>query len=452
MTDELESGAPSPDPPSANLYGSHGSATGPNSVVININGVSEQLFGMSHDELLVKFVLTQENLVDELREGKESQRLIAEQKREIERLQDQLGKVRGLVPSLVDLYRSLGHDKIEKESRRAALRVQFDQALDDRDSLKAELDRLDSYLKAIEVQRVDVLRVVRETDVEQQIGQNILDVFLMRLQVLTGMRIGSEQRVREVTTAAFSMSGRSADGEDLIAYAGRILAEAAEILEEAHKLMKELALELYRAVAPGEKSEEQLARVRQLEGEIATIRRRHEAFQEKVKAQELKHERELSKRERELAKQKRGTPDPVRVLREGTSGLLPGLGLFLLGVVIREVSKLAPLSQTQQWVFVTLALLFAVAPIAVLLKWSASADSSAQIAVAALGAFCVVAGNFSWLVAAVFGLVALASVVSTRKFGPGFALALIGALVVSAALPGVMWWSWSGFDWLARVL
>jgi hypothetical protein len=443
-----EEGGDPPSSPPTGVYGSPGSAAGTGASVTNINISTEQFSGSSFGQILVRLIDSQEARIGALgNDKKELQRLKADQEEEIRRLQDQLGRVRGLLPPLVSLFYSLDEDIRLKEAQRSALRNKIESALDGDDDLRAEFDRLDRYLGDLSTQQDLVAITLHETRVEELGVRNLLDVVRMRLLVFLGGKTEASPVMHEVSTATFALPGRSAEEEDLLAYANRVLDEANVILLEAHELLQRLELELYRTVVPDPDERGRSARLAELEREHDVMRKRLEESRKARQAQELKHEKELAQH-----KKKQHIAQPGRLVRNGPGGLLPAAGLFLLGVVIREAPRLAPLSDTQQVVFVGLALIFAGLPIVTLLKWSKSVDSPVQVVVAGLGAFCVVAGNFTWMVAIVFGVVALTSVVATKKAGLGFVATLVAGLVLSVAAPGVMWWSWGGFDWLARVL
>ncbi|MGW4207801.1 hypothetical protein ACWEIJ_07410 [Lentzea sp. NPDC004789] len=375
-----------------------------------------------------KHLASQQEHIEELRER---------QVRELGRLEEQFSRVRDVFPAVVQVARILQEDRARAAAEQAVLNEKLDHVVNENQHLRQEHERLTEYIRELEVEYARAKQALVEVHVEQRFLVRIEDA--LRTRWIAFSRGQAEPEPPQRTTARFALPTRSDDEWDVLTYCRQALDEVHAIQVEVQQALEELAADLF-----GTAAAETEAKTRS-EAEI-TIRRKLAQAEEKIREQERTLEREKRKHARPKS--------PAAAVRttDVISGVLPGLGLFLLGVVIREVPRMPALSEGQKLFFTALTLLLLGLPVWTLVKWARSAGRPAPELAAAICLFCVVAGYFSWVLVVLPALAALTSVLTTRKAGGEFAFMFVGVAIAGVAFPKVTWWSWTGFHWLAVVL
>lgn len=424
---------------SFDIDNSHSSAIGPNPLVINNNYYSEpvrELLGNWADVFMDRLLTIQTENTGLLHDNQELDRLRIHHESEIERLQQQLAKVQGIVPALLELFVSLGEDR----ERTSARRAEVERAMAGDQQLGVQLDQLQRYLDDLDAQQDRVRTMVRNARVEAGVLLQLWAALRMRWFTLAG----PEPETHDVSTMVFALPGSGDDKGDLLEHARRVLDEAHKILVEVHRVLEEVAAELYQT-GFAQKSTPATPDAAKVERELVKVRSLLRDYEKNAAEQKKRHAREIARRQREAAPS--ATP-----VRKGTNGLLPGISLFLLGVLFRQLRQMPVLAGGLELVVGAAMLILAVLPVYSLWKWSKDVDSRTRTTAAMVGSYCLIMGNLGWVVALAPGLAALFAVVSAKRVSAVFVLVVLVAAGLGIVLPDVMWWSWTGFDWIARVV
>jgi len=433
----------------ANTYDvrdSHSSNYGPNGTVLNLSASSQlekPLLDFARS-LTKSLIASQEDRIGLLYDNHELDRLKVQHEQEIERLREQLAKAQGVIPALLRVLLSLEDDK----KRMTRKRAEVERARAEEPEFNAELDKIERYLADLDAQQVRALTLWRGAQFESGTALQLWATQRMRWLLL----VGPEPDMHDVSTAVLELPDGGGDEGNPLAHAQRVLDEAHKVLSEVHAVLEEVVSELYGtgvsredSATPDPGQENSKAReVQELKRKLAKAGNLLKDYDKDAAERKKRQERELARRDRET------TPPTTRMGRT-TNGLLPGIGLFLLGVFFRQLPHMPELAGASALVVGAAMVILAVLPAFSIWKWSKDVDSTTRTTVAALSVFCVIAGNLSWVVALIPGLMALMSVLSSKKVNAVFVLTVALTAGLGAIFPGVMWWSWTGFDWVARV-
>lgn len=382
-------------------------------------------------ELMNRLLASQVEHNEELRQRHE---------REIGRLEEQFVKLREVFPAIVQVVHLLREDRERAVAQQAVLSTKLENVLNENEQLRQEHDRLTGRIRDLEAEYRRAQEALAEVRVERGLLLRIEDALRTRWIAQSRRQPEPEPPVRSARTARFALPAMTDEDLDVLAYCRQALDEVHVIQVEVQQALEELAADLFGSAAAAES--EDVARTRA----ALVVNQRKLALAEERNLELAKTlAREKRKRERP------SVPAAVRTT-DVISGVLPGFGLFLLGVVVREVPRMPALSEGQKLFFTALTLLLLGLPVWTLVKWARSAGRPAPELAAAVCLFCVVAGYFGWVLAVLPALAALTSVLTTKKAGGEFAFILVGVVVAGVVFPKVTWWSWTGFHWLAVVL
>jgi hypothetical protein len=399
-----------------------------------------RLTDMSDIELRDKLLKSQDKLIESQKNHVEDlQKLEKIHIQQFHDLNVQFDKVKSLLPPLLQLVAWLDRDLRRVHAERAELSGKLDQVVNEKEEFRVRLEALTSYQSDVEVQRARVSSALHEVRAEENTVQRLTHALRTRWFVFFPDRAEPEVPQDSSYTSRFELMAKPENDADVLAYCRRVLAEVHAIQVEVQRALEELADGVFKT---GRAEAEDLAAAASHRSEADFAIQRKLALAER-KLREVEQEKRKDDQRRS-----RSAPE-ARAM--GTNGLLPGVGLFLVGLLIREVLKMQALSDNQQVFLTVLTVVLVGLPCRSLLKWSRTVDSPAPETVALACLLCVVAGYFSWVVALIPALAALSSVVIAKRVGAGFVLVALATVVLGISLPRFMFWSWTGVDWVAAL-
>ncbi|MCS7481120.1 hypothetical protein ACFFQW_06000 [Umezawaea endophytica] len=382
----------------------------------------------------------------------------------------------GLLAPLLKIISWLERDRRSVRGELEALDAKLKGVVNENEVLREKFDELTRYVAEVDVQFARTRAALGEVREDEGFVQLILHTLRARWYIFYPDRAEPEEPVT-TPTARVELTAKLDEEADLLDHCRRVLDEVHTIQVEVRKALAELAKGVFKTdTATAEhdtaadfprstsdlvfqrrlaRTEQQLREVRiqhkQRAAEAERKLREVETEHKKLQDAEAKRISRQLQQERTKATQ-RGTSSGStdrRVVE--TNGLFAGTGLFLAGLLVREVLRMRELSDTQQLFLTALTFVLVGLPCWSLVKWARSAEGPAPGTAALAAVLCVVVGYFSWPVALVPVLLALSAVVVTKRVGGGFVLVAVVAVVFAVSLPRLVFWSWTGVDWFASL-
>jgi hypothetical protein len=434
-------------PESFGVHDSQAFMLGSSNTQINFyNGSAKKIADLGYLELREKVIASQKEQIASQNGWIETYGELKDvYKRQSEELQAQLGMVKSLLPPLLQMVSWLEQDRRRANAEQIELSNKLENVVNENKMLRAEFDSLTDYLSDVDLQYDRVRLALNEVRVEEGIAEGLVHAIRTRWLVLYPGEGEPELPMRTLPVAPFSLTAKPDDETDVLAYCRKMLDEVHAIQVEIQKALEGIASDLL-GLSPTVREKSESGQSESTRATLA-VQRKLALAEKKLRDVEKAASEDKKKRDR----QQSNAVKPASPRIEGTNGLFPGIGLFLVGLLIREVLKMSALSQNQRLILAALTVVLVALPCRSLVKWARSTEKPAPGTVASIGVFCVVSGYFCWLVALVPAMAAMTSVVATKKVGGGFVIILLGAVSVGILWPRVMWWSWTGFDWFARL-